>query len=43
MRVSYNWLREYVPLEQNPTELAELLTMAGLEIEEIIDFRRGLP
>ncbi|HBR28147.1 MAG TPA: phenylalanine--tRNA ligase subunit beta [Firmicutes bacterium] len=37
MRVSYNWLREYVPLEQSPTELAELLTMAGLEIEEIID------
>ncbi|HEY8392581.1 MAG TPA: phenylalanine--tRNA ligase subunit beta [Capillibacterium sp.] len=37
MRVSYNWLREYVPLEQSPTELAEILTMAGLEVEEIIN------
>ncbi|HHT48045.1 MAG TPA: phenylalanine--tRNA ligase subunit beta [Firmicutes bacterium] len=37
MRVSYNWLREYVPVKQSPTELAELLTMAGLEVDEIID------
>ncbi|NLY90751.1 MAG: phenylalanine--tRNA ligase subunit beta [Firmicutes bacterium] len=37
MRVSYNWLREYVPLEQSPTQLAEILTMAGLEVDEIIN------
>lgn len=38
MRVSYNWLREYVPLELSPTELAEKLTMAGIAVEEVEDF-----
>ena len=38
MRVSYNWLREYVPIDLSPAELGEKLTMAGLEVEEIIDF-----
>ncbi|NLM37061.1 MAG: phenylalanine--tRNA ligase subunit beta [Firmicutes bacterium] len=37
MRVSYKWLQEYVPVEQSPEELAELLTMAGLEVDEVID------
>lgn len=37
MRVSYKWLREYVPVEQSPEELADLLTMAGLEVDNIID------
>lgn len=38
MRVSYNWLRDYVPIQLSPAELAEKLTMAGLEVDEIIDF-----
>jgi len=33
MRVSLNWLKEFVEIEQTPGELAELLTMAGLEVE----------
>ncbi len=37
MRVSYNWLREYVPVELSPAKLGEKLTMAGLEVEGIID------
>lgn len=37
MRVSYRWLQEYVPVEQSPEELAELLTMAGLEVDEVIN------
>lgn len=37
MRVSYNWLREYVPIELSPNELGEKLTMAGIEVDEIID------
>ncbi|MEJ2067662.1 MAG: hypothetical protein P8Y09_06900 [Deltaproteobacteria bacterium] len=37
MRVSYNWLQEYVDCELAPAELADLLTMAGLEVEGIED------
>lgn len=36
MRVSYNWLKDYVDFDLSPAELAEKLTMAGLEVEEII-------
>lgn len=36
MRVSCNWLRDYVDFELSPTELAEKLTMSGFEVEEII-------
>ncbi len=35
MRVSYNWIKEYVEFDWSPEELAERLTMAGLEVEEI--------
>jgi len=33
MRVSLNWLKEFIEIEQTPAEVAELLTMAGLEVE----------
>jgi phenylalanyl-tRNA synthetase beta chain len=36
MRVSYQWLQEYVALDLEPHELAKKLTMAGLEVEEVI-------
>lgn len=39
MRISLNWLRELVELKLNPEELAETLTMAGFEVEEIEDRR----
>ncbi|MBD2090555.1 phenylalanine--tRNA ligase subunit beta [Microcoleus sp. FACHB-1515] len=39
MRISLNWLRELVELTQPPEELAETLTMAGFEVEEIEDRR----
>ncbi len=35
MRVSYNWLKEYVPFDLTPFQLAERLTMAGLEAEGV--------
>ncbi|HOT51281.1 MAG TPA: phenylalanine--tRNA ligase subunit beta, partial [Candidatus Hydrogenedentes bacterium] len=35
MRVSLNWLREYVDLPVGPDELAERLTMLGIEIEAV--------
>lgn len=33
MNISYNWLKQYVSLEQTPAELANTLTMGGLEVE----------
>ncbi len=33
MKVSLNWLKEFVDIDQTPAELAESLTMAGLEVE----------
>ena len=35
MKFSVNWLREFVELPPSIDELAELLTMAGVEIEGI--------
>ena len=39
MRVSLGWLRELVEIEMSPEALAEALTMAGFEVEEIEDRR----
>ena len=39
MRISLNWLRELVELTLTPEELAETLTMAGFEVEDIEDRR----
>jgi phenylalanyl-tRNA synthetase beta chain len=37
MRISLNWLRELVETTLSPTDLAETLTLAGFEEEEIED------
>lgn len=37
MRISLNWLRELVDIKTTPEDLAETLTMAGFEVEEIED------
>lgn len=39
MRISLNWLRELVEIKLSPEELAETLTMAGFEVEDIEDRR----
>ncbi len=39
MRISLNWLRELVDLTLAPDELAETLTIAGFEVEDIEDRR----
>ncbi len=39
MKISLNWLRELVDFTLTPEELAETLTMAGFEVEEIEDRR----
>ena len=35
MRISLNWLKELVEIKLTPEELAETLTMAGFEVEDI--------
>ena len=37
MKISLNWLKEYISFEGDPRELADSLTMAGLEVEEIVE------
>ena len=35
MKISYNWLKDYVDVTASPHELANTLTMAGLEVESV--------
>lgn len=35
MRVSYNWLKDYVDFDLSPEELAEALTMTGSEVDSV--------
>ncbi|MFQ4145129.1 phenylalanine--tRNA ligase subunit beta [Chlorogloeopsis sp. ULAP02] len=39
MRISIKWLRELVEVKLSPEDLAETLTMAGFEVEDIEDRR----
>ena len=38
MRVPYSWLMEYLNADTDPEKLGHVLTMGGLEVEEIRDF-----
>lgn len=42
MRLSVNWLKEFVDLRLSPAELADRLTMAGLEVESLEEFNPAL-
>jgi len=42
MKVSLRWLKEFVEIDQAPPELAEMLTMAGLEVEGLEHKGQGL-
>jgi phenylalanyl-tRNA synthetase beta chain len=35
MKVPYSWLKEYISFNAGPAELADKLTMAGLEVKGI--------
>ena len=37
MKVSLSWLNDYVAVPVGVTELADALTMAGLEVESVAD------
>ena len=41
MKVSLNWLKDYVEIRMGLKELIDLLTMAGLEVEETISMGEG--
>jgi phenylalanyl-tRNA synthetase beta chain len=38
MKVSYNWLKEYLDFDLSPEEVSEILTDTGLEIEKLEPF-----
>jgi phenylalanyl-tRNA synthetase beta chain len=38
MKISYNWLREFVKTSKKPQEIARELTMKTAEVEGVIDF-----
>ncbi len=38
MKISFNWLKKYIDLEESPEEVAALLTGSGLEVEGIEPF-----
>ncbi len=42
MRLTLNWLKDYVETDLSPEELADLLTMAGLEVEAVEHLGDGL-
>ncbi len=35
MKVSFNWLKQYAEFDWSPEELAERLTVLGLEVEAV--------
>ncbi len=43
MKISCNWLSDYLSGSYSPDTLAERITLAGLEVEEIIEHGRALP
>lgn len=42
MKISLNWLRDYVEIRMELKELIHLLTMAGFEVEEVTSAGEGL-
>lgn len=40
MKVSYHWLKEYLPIERSAEEIGDILTDIGLEVEGIEPFER---
>src|SRR5688572_17450044 len=38
MKISYNWLKEYIDIPETPQQIGEVLTSTGLEVEHIEPF-----
>ena len=43
MKISYNWLKEYLDLKIDPRQLADRLSLIGLEVEEVIESKFDFP
>jgi phenylalanyl-tRNA synthetase beta chain len=41
MKLTYNWLKEFISLKSSPKQIAEVLTMAGLEVESLARLPSG--
>jgi phenylalanyl-tRNA synthetase beta chain len=39
MKISYNWLKNYIDTDKTPQEIADLLTFSGLEVESLEKFQ----
>lgn len=39
MKISYNWLKEYIDIPLSPEETGEVLTDIGLEVEDIVVYK----
>ena len=35
MKISYNWLKEFIDTDKSPAEISEILTGTGLEVESM--------
>lgn len=42
MKLSYKWLKEFVDIELTPQEIAERLTMAGIEVTAVTSMDKGI-
>jgi phenylalanyl-tRNA synthetase beta chain len=38
MKISYNWLKKYIDLNESPQQIADLLTSSGLEVESLSEY-----
>jgi len=43
MKISYNWLKDYLSLTIDPNILADKLSLVGFEVEEVIEKRLDYP
>ncbi|MFN3690548.1 MAG: phenylalanine--tRNA ligase subunit beta, partial [Fimbriimonadales bacterium] len=41
MRIPIEWLKDFVQVDVSPEQLAERLTMAGLEVEAVLETPQG--
>ncbi|HVM61522.1 MAG TPA: phenylalanine--tRNA ligase subunit beta [Verrucomicrobiae bacterium] len=42
MKFTYNWLKQYVNVDWSPRELADKLTFAGIEVEDVVTVGGGV-
>ena len=43
MKISYNWLKDYLNLTIEPHQLADRLSLVGFEVEEVIERKFDFP